>query len=573
MTQIITALITILLGTYTVAGAHDRAAGRIDDHLRKPVAGASVTVVDPSRGWSTTVYTDQLGRFTLPELLDAQYDLTVTHPDHDTLRIPKRPIAARTALALRLDLDATADARADSRAANHWLALLLDRLPSDTQRRELLQQCTSCHQLGNPATRRARSQSAWTKLVALMARLGGPLTPALRETLPAAAAVADTAAARQILAQPRALPNPDPAAIVTGWTLNAPGAMPRALTVHPDGHVYAVDVARDALYRLDPERGTYETFAIPSKDAALGGHFAAPRLRLPATVTARTGPSSLDVASDGALWLTLSLGNALARFDPGPRTWTWERDLPGLFPANLRIDLHDRLWYTLALSNQIGTFDPARGPARAVRLPARTWAQALATGLAPETGYLRAHAAVPAPSIGPDIDRAAPAALEIAHDGGVWFSQPNAGLIGRIDPHTGATETFDTPFSAPRHLRCDAHGRVWVSDAASDYFARFDPTTTQFTTWRLPTEPAGTDTASALAVGAPADTIWIGGANSDTLMRFDPDQESFTTYPLPRETVVRALTIEPDGTVWGVTGNTPTWHGPGPTILRLKIPN
>lgn len=570
----VTALVATILVTSVAASAHDRAAGRVDDHRREPVAGATVTILDPSRGRSTTVYTDRLGRFTFPEIPAAHYDLTVTHPDHRTLRIAKRHIAARTALPLRLRLDPDPITRAESVAANRWLALILDRLPSDAQRHELLQQCTSCHQLGSPATRRARSESEWAKVITLMARLGGSLTPALRATLPRAAQAARVTpeAARRVLAQHPALPAPEPAAVVTTWALDVPGAMPRDVTVHPNGQVYAVDIARDSLYRLDPERGTYETFDVPHEDAPLGGHFAGPQLRLPANVTARTGPSSLDVASDGTLWLALALGNTLARFDPGPQTWTIHRNLAGLFPASVRIDLHDRLWYTLALSNELGSFDPAEGIPRAMRLPARTWRQALTTGVALGLGRLPTRAAVPAPSIGPDVEHPAPAGLDVATDGGVWFTQGSTGRIGRINPITRATQTFDTPFPAPRHLRCDSHGHVWVSDAATEHIARFDPATAQFRTWRLPIEPAGSDAASALAVGAPTDTVWIAGANSDTLMRFDPDTETFTTYRLPRGTVVRALTVDPTGTVWGVTGNAPTWHGSPAAILRLEIP-
>ena len=45
-----------------------------------------------------------------------------------------------------------------------------------------------------------------------------------------------------------------------------------------------------------------------------------------------------------------------------------------------------------------------------------------------------------------------PYGIDIAPDGGVWFSQLNENRIGRIDPETLAVELFETPF--PRRAGC-----------------------------------------------------------------------------------------------------------------------
>ena len=86
------------------------------------------------------------------------------------------------------------------------------------------------------------------------------------------------------------------------------------------------------------------------------------------------------------------------------------------------------------------------------RLPARTWGEAftlrtlrvwlwLARWM--PTSWLSAEAQV----------LPVPYGLDIAPDGGVWFSQQNAGRIGRLDPASGQVQLYDTPFDGPQHLR------------------------------------------------------------------------------------------------------------------------
>ena len=167
-----------------------------------------------------------------------------------------------------------------------------------------------------------------------------------------------------------------------------------------------------------------------------------------------------------------------------------------------------------------------------------------------------------------------PYGIDVAPDGGVWFSQLNAHRIGRLDPETGDVRMFDTPFTAPRRLRFDSRGRLWIPGFSSGVLARFDPATGAFQTWDLPIEPRGSETPYALNVDRRTDTVWVCGTQSDTLIRFVPTTERFTVYPLPtRVSYTREIDFDDRGAVWTSNSNLPAWQieGAVPKVIRLEL--
>ena len=116
-----------------------------------------------------------------------------------------------------------------------------------------------------------------------------------------------------------------------------------------------------------------------------------------------------------------------------------------------------------------------------------------------------------------------PYGIDIAPDGGVWFSQLNEHRIGRIDPDDFEIEMLATPFPTPRRLRFDSSGRLWIPSFSGNLVARFDPLTRVFERWELPIELLGSDVPYALNVDRRNDDVWICGTNSDSLIRFEPE--------------------------------------------------
>jgi streptogramin lyase len=363
------------------------------------------------------------------------------------------------------------------------------------------------------------------------------------------------------------------------WNLGGRASLQHDVVVHPDGTLYSVDGAQDALFRLDPRRGDGARTAWPIvvPGVARGGIFAGENQPQPQASSASVGPHSLQVAPDGAVWITLAIGNRLARFDPKTQRFAVHEIADGIYPHTLRFDRAGRIWYTLSASNHVGRFDPLTGKQAHVRLPARTLAQELVLRLMPalfwldarfEAIDLRGDAAASADGFNMPV----PYGIDVAPDGGVWFSQLNENRIGRIDPETLAVELFETPFPAPRRLRFDARGRLWIPSFTTGRIASFDPKRQRFEEIALPIAPLAGETPYALAVNPLTQHVWVCGTNSDTLIRYEPDAKRFTVYPLPtRVTYTRELDFDAEGRVWTSNSNSPAWQieRGQPIVLRL----
>jgi len=223
----------------------------------------------------------------------------------------------------------------------------------------------------------------------------------------------------------------------------------------------------------------------------------------------------VQVAPDGKLWVTLCLGNKIGVFDPKNETWQLIDQKDGIYPHTNPLRSEGPRWYTLAVSNHVSMIDPKTGEQRTIRLPARTWGQALAVRVGAVFGRLR--------QLDPATrnrqsrhDAAVPYGIDIAPDGGVLFSQLNARRIGRIDPDTGRYELYDTPFPGPRRLRFDSQGICGFRASALGWSHASIRRRRNSKPGHLPTNPPGTETPYALNVDRKTDTVWICGTNSDT---------------------------------------------------------
>jgi streptogramin lyase len=547
-------------------------SGLVQTNDKRPLPGAMVTAIDADDGIRTTVYTDAAGRYHLRALKAQPYRLRtrLVGFSDETNDIDISPQELQHDIVLK-----PTDQIAEQLPANYWFA----RIPFPDQRakEEFARQCTYCHQQGSGATRQPRSEDEWQQIFDRMAVMGGVLSPELRRTMPALLRRGYSLAEKGTsVSLPSPLSPQAAGATITEWEIGGPYSYPHDIAVAQDGRVYSVDLTRDQLVRLDPRSGERKSWRIPPGDSPVGGLF--PRLIPPGSPTEaspRVAPHSLQLDATGNVWITLCLGNKLARFDTRTERFRiWDQPAPGLYPHTLRLDPQGRVWYTLAVSNHIGRFDPTTEQFTLYRLPARSWAEAftlrtlrlwlwLAEWL--PTSWISAEAPV----------LPVPYGLDIAPDGAVWFSQLNAGRIGRLDPANGNIQLYDTPFDGPRRLRFDAQGILWIPAFGSGSLARFDPQHATFKLYPLPTLPVGSDTPYALNVDRRTGIIWVCGTNSDSLIRFEPQKEKFTVFPLPtRVTFTREIDFDGEGNVWTSNSNSPTWHieDGQPKIVRLALP-
>ncbi len=567
------------------AAANDvqRWNGRVVDDQGGALAGVAVTLQSGTPAHRISVFSQPDGGFSAEVPVDTAFTVTARRIGWKAGWWPNRH-PADGPLALVLDRHEDPAAIAEQLPAHHWYARVLAQLEDPAEAQHLKRECTYCHQQGSLFTRRERTADEWRKVIGLMGRRGAILPATLRERLPDLFMTAydrDTAVPALTRGWEDAeafspLPQPDALrARVDEWDLGGRASMQHDAIVHPDGSVYSVDSAQDRLHRLSfsPAGDVRESWAVPSDDLPIGGIFRPPDEPVAQASNQRSGPHSLQVAPDGSLWITLASGNRLARFDPGTGRFAIHEIAEGIYPHTLRFDARGRFWYTMAASNHVGVFDPASGKQHHVRLPARTLAQEIVLRILPFTMWLDQQFDLrDMASEGDGFNMPVPYGIDIAPDGGVWFSQLNEDRIGHIDPDTFEVTLIETPFPGPRRLRFDSKGVLWVPSFSAGLLASFDPATGAFATWALPIEPVSGETPYALHVEHRTDHVWVCGTNSDTLIRFEPETERFTVFPLPtRVTYTRDIDFDAQGRVWTSNSNSPAWQieGGQPRVLRL----
>ena len=549
----------------------------------EPVAGAMVTFMHGDPMYSVTIFSDEQGRYLSPELdFGSGYTLRARRVGWRDIRITD--LSPGTGRPVDFVMERLTDPAelVEQLPANHWYGLVLERIEDPIERNELRQQCTFCHQQGNWSTHRQRTAAEWEKLILLMGRRGAMISKSLRDKLPEifVEAYDPENAYPKLLANDGAegpIPAPEPEArraLIEEWELGGRASTQHDLMVHPDGRIYSVDGPQDFLHRLDLSvpGGKRESWKFPHGDLLPGGVFATGN-RPTSTSNSYVAPHSLQTAPDGSIWITLASGNQLARFDVDTEEFEIHEVAEGIYPHTLRFDAKGRIWYTMAATNHIGMFDPATNEQKHVRLPARTWQQEAILRMMPFLLKLERYVDLRgAASEGDGIKMPVPYGIDIAPDGGVWFSQLNEQRIGRLDPETLEIEMIDTPFETPRRLRFDSKGGLWIPSFSESLLSRFDIETREFEQWPLPIEPFGSETPYALHVERGTDTVWICGTNSDSMIRFDPESERFTIYPLPtRVTYTREVDFDAEGRVWTSNSNGPPWQIEGgiPKVTRI----
>src|SRR5947199_200669 len=176
----------------------------------------------------------------------------------------------------------------------------------------------------------------------------------------------------------------------------------------------------------------------------------------------------------------------------------WEVGGTGSMQHDITVHPDGRVYSVDTTQDKLYRLDPRSGERRTYRLPARTWGETFAVRAVPWLLWLGRWVPFNPEGGGDAPQLPIPYGIDIAPDGGVWFSQLNAHRIGRLDPETGDIRVIDTPFSAPRRLRFDSRGNLWIPGFSSGVLARFDPRTVEFHTWDLPIQPRGSGTPSAI---------------------------------------------------------------------------
>jgi sugar lactone lactonase YvrE len=143
-----------------------------------------------------------------------------------------------------------------------------------------------------------------------------------------------------------------------------------------------------------------------------------------------------------------------------------------------------------------------------------------------------------------------PTSITAGPDGNLWFTEPDAGKVGRITPQGVVTEFSGRDAVSPDHITPGRDGRLWFADI---YYGDVYTITTdgQVAPNPIPV-PSSFDKGIEALVATPADTMWLAG-RWEYLASVDRSHE-VTEYPV-RDQSIGDLVLAPGGDLWFSNGS------------------
>jgi streptogramin lyase len=530
----------------------------------KPLEGIGVSAHGANNTFTTTVYTDEAGRFVFPPMESGQYKIWAQAVGFETFKTDAM-LSDGSKKQVDMKLATLADFHKQL-SGTEWAASLPEDTPDDRRMKTVfINNCSGCHQVsfllqnrfdaagwGAVITLMEKMQSIGyapadiapnavihsykPELAAFLGRVRGPSNASLNwKLLPR-----PTGDAAKIVITEFDLSRPD----IPGWTMEHNGTdwsegtpsrwdgrAAHDVAVDKGGFVWFADDATPGrtLAKLDPSTGKITDYMLADQNnAAESSH-------------------ALLFDKAGNIWFANGTEGSPTKFDPETGKF-FKYPRPKDFPFSgdfITMDTKGNVW------------SPHREGAYK---------------LDPLTGKYTNFA------LGPGK-----ANYDIAADDEekVWISQPGGNDIEMVDSRTGKIERLDlspvvsqeyevtpkdrelaagldlTPNTAtpldkgPRRSAADRDGDfIWVCEFFADRLAKIDARTKKITEYPLPHRFSQPYSATV----AKDHTVWITMLNSDRIAKFDPATEKFTEYVLPtRGTEIRHIQVDSSTnppTVW-----------------------
>ena len=172
--------------------------------------------------------------------------------------------------------------------------------------------------------------------------------------------------------------------------------------------------------------------------------------------------------------------------------------------------------------------------------------------LDPGSGAIRLW---PVPSPTPE-NPSTPYSLTITPSGRVWFGDMAGGAIGTLDPLTGRITLYDLPNPQVQvfSMAADSTGRLWFTEVLPGKLGVFDPTTDTLTELPVPALSGGPPALYALVIDH-LGNIWFVDVGANKLVRYAPGPHSLTFFQLSLSgSVPFGLTLDPAGMLWFTAG-------------------
>lgn len=396
-------------------------------------------------------------------------------------------------------------------------------LPAGEIRRKLIMGCTSCHQIGVPVAFRTSSPE-WELIIKKMRKIDDDLELALIPDFEPVK-IADW------LGENARRPEHGRRARLGRALIKEFPAGPLESFYHDmelaGGRAWIADYFGNRLYGVDVQTGDVADFDIP--------------LGIPKGKPG--GAHALNVTKDGALWITFTKAEKVARFDPATRAFRIYSGFQKggnvqyfVLDAQRRIyeDEQGGIYATQFSRENIVRLDPKTGAIRSYPTPRTEWL--------PEKGvHLYAGVA--------------------DSRGQIWYTETHGNRLGVLDPKTGKAEEWDMPekWSGPKRLAIDEDDRLWIPELATGKISVYDARERRFTDQL--TLPIPGDYPYAIRRDPRTKLLWVTGSGSDCLYRLDPSTRRITPYRLPRRgAYTRTVSFDDQGNVWTCYASYPNEH-------------
>jgi virginiamycin B lyase len=540
-------------------------SGTVKSSVGKPLEGVGVSARGVSETYTTTVYTDESGRYLFPPMGSGQYKVWAQAVGFETSRAD-----ASLSGGAKRQVDFTLASLSDFHkqlSGTEWAASLPEDTPDDRRMKTVfINNCSGCHQVSFLLQNRFDA-AGWSAVITLMEKMlsigyapedakPNPVIHAykqeLAEYLGRVRGPGNSPLNLKLLPRPSGesarivvteydLSRPDmPGWIMehngTDWSEGTPsrwnGRAAHDVAVDKGGSVWFADDATPerTLGKLDPLTGKITEYKLADEaNAAETSH-------------------ALVFDKVGNIWFANGTEGAPTKFDPETGKF-FRYPRPADIPSSgdfITLDTKGNVWSP----DREGAFK-----------------------LDPLTGKYTNYSLRPGKA---NYDIAAD------EEDKVWVSQPGGNDMVVVDSHTGKIDQLALSYLAMQDYEVTAKDRelsaslgltpntatplekgprrsaadwgtdtIWVCEFFADRLAKIDAKTRKVTEYALPHRFSQPYSAT---VNKKDHTVWITMLNSDRIAKFDPATEKFTEYTLPtRGTEIRHIQVDSSTnppTVW-----------------------